>query len=111
MISFKKKPFKKHLKLRKNKEILTLTPSLLAKISLFLTLKKIGFQIDPLPPFRKSSLLKPFIFLIASLGNIIVILSDTATRFIINAHINTVDGQALCDPNMIIDQNEENPLK
>ena len=43
-------------------DILTLTPSLLAKISLFLTFKKIGFQIDPLPPFRKSSLLKLFIF-------------------------------------------------
>ena len=49
MISFKK-PFKKSLKIeKKNKEILTLTPSLLAKISLFLTLKKLGFQIVPLP--------------------------------------------------------------
>ena len=40
-----KKPFKKPL--RKNKDILTLTSSLLANISLFLTFKKLGFQIDP----------------------------------------------------------------
>ena len=31
---------------------LALTPSLLTKISLFLFIKKLGFQIDPLPPFR-----------------------------------------------------------
>ena len=42
---------------------MTLTPSLLEKISLFLTL---GFQINPLPPFRNFSLLKLF-FLMASL--------------------------------------------
>ena len=60
MISFKK-PFKKSLKNeKKNKDILTLTPFPLAKISLFLILKKLGFQIDPLPPFRNFSKLKLF---------------------------------------------------
>ena len=37
----------------KNYFSLALTHSLLIKISLFLFMKKFGFQIDPLPPFRK----------------------------------------------------------
>ena len=66
MISFKE-PFKKSLKIeKKNKDILTLTPSLLAKISLFLTIKKLGFQIEPLPPLRTFYLFAHF-FLMASI--------------------------------------------
>ena len=41
---------------------MTLPPSLLAKISLFLILKKLDLQIDPLPPFRKISFLKLFFY-------------------------------------------------
>ena len=74
MISFKKNLSRNHLKLSKNKDILTLTPSLLAKISLFLTLKKLGFQIDPLPPFRNFSFLILFIFWMASLSCLMFIL-------------------------------------
>jgi len=60
-----KNPSRNHLKMRKKTR--TLTPFPLGKISLFLIFKKIGFQIDPLPPFRKSSLLKLFIFLMLPL--------------------------------------------
>ena len=33
-----------------------MTPSLLTRMSLFLTIKKLGFQIDPLPPLSPMSL-------------------------------------------------------
>ena len=39
----------------------------MTKISLFLTMKKLGFPINPLQPFRKISLLKLFLDAIASL--------------------------------------------
>ena len=46
---------------------MTLTTSIIGKIFLYLTFKKLGFQIDPLPPFRNLSLLKLFFFWMASL--------------------------------------------